>query len=209
MTQYTSNLVESGTRKYIRMMLIRSHRFRERHYNIMFNLTVGLLFFGLVGGVLYYKHVTKEKRSDKYRRKLESRRYVIDKLSNYNRANMRIDGAYNTPVSSNHPELGLFSDFSGRSSSVSQSQVMDGGNESKMDEERYHVSEVRKEKEEEIKRALGGGMRVRQVHEVPRAPSKGRVPSRWMRSMIDGEAVGNYEIPKYTGALGAIEASLK
>jgi len=207
MTQYTSNLVESGTRKYIRMMLIRSHRFRERHYNIMFNMTIGLLFIGLVGGVLYYKHVTKEKRSDKYRRKLESRRYVIDKLSNYNRANMRVDGAYNTPVSSNHPEYGLFSDFLGRSSSISH--MVDGDVDSNMDDERYHVSEIRREKEEEMSRALGGGMRVKGVHDVPRAPTRGRVPSRWMSSMLDSEARGNYEIPTYTGSVGTIEASLK
>ena len=221
MVQHTSNLVESGTRKYIRMMLVRSHAFRQRHYNIMFNLTLGVVFVILAIGILYYKRATKEKADERRLRELHSRKYVIDKLSKYNHATLRVDGAYNTPVSSNHPELGqsnLFSDTAMLASAMHESTSHDNNNagadagaDADADAGRYHNQMLREERNEELKRALGGGMvhRRYRAHYVPNVPMKGHGVSSWMRSMIhEKEKLGDYEIPKYTGAVGALEASL-
>lgn len=97
-----SNLVEGGTRRYVRMMLLRSHDFRVRHYNFLFNIGLLVAFVLLISGVLYYMYHTKETKDKTRMRKRLQRNYVIDKLHAYNHATRSIDGAYNTPLSANN-----------------------------------------------------------------------------------------------------------
>lgn len=102
---YTSNLVESGTRRYIGSMLVRSHEFRRRHYNFFFNVGLTLFLFGLVSLVLYYKRRTRETPTEADHRLLEKRNYVLNRLSQYNKKTLSTDGAFNTPLSANSPLL--------------------------------------------------------------------------------------------------------
>mgnify|MGYP006092913867 CR=1 FL=1 len=97
----TSNLIESGTRRYVGMMLVRSHEFRRRHTNILFNAGLGAALFGLVALVLYYKRRTRENQAETDIRLFQKRNYVLDKLNNYNKTVLSVDGAFHTPQSAN------------------------------------------------------------------------------------------------------------
>ena len=97
-----SNLVEGGTRRYVKMMLVRSREFRAQHYNFIFNVVVLSAFVLLVSGVLYYMYRTKETKEVEHMKKLSQRNYIVDKLHAYNRATLSVDGAYNTPMSANN-----------------------------------------------------------------------------------------------------------
>lgn len=236
-THVVSNLVEGGTRRYVKMMLVRSHDFRVRHYNFLFNVGLLLAFVSLVSSVLYYMHRTKETKDKKHMRKLTQRNYVVDKLRAYNRATLSVDGAYNTPLSANNAlvaERGY-----GTFGEEEEKDWGKGGRPLGVESSaHYHTSEIREGdaevrgrygmgdsapegasalggsatssvlNEEEVRRALQHGV----AYSKPTRGAASAAPrsSSWLYSMIEMRDRGarDYAIPKYSGVLQTVESSL-
>ena len=186
-----SGLVESGTRRYVRAMLHRSHRFRARYYNALYNFSLFVLLAAMTAGILYYMRTRKETAEKKRMRQLDQRNYVIDKLNQYNRTALRVDGAYNTPLSANNPIVGV-----GGYTAIAASPP---------DAEAYHHEMI-----------FGEGMEP----SLPRAPSdsvvgSGAAPTRthetWMRGMEDvraRSAAREPRLPSYSEVHRVVDASL-
>lgn len=231
MTTVVSNLVETGTRKYVKMMLNRSHEFRQRHYNFFFNIALLTLFIILVSGTLTYMHYTKETKNSKKLKQLSQRNYIIDKLHAYKRSTIAIDGAYNTPLSSNNQLVSNVNYSSFTNQSFNDQNIF---NENKENSDEYHHTqnirnndpEIKQRhqmkynpngttstttpsvlNEEEIRRALQQGT----AYSKPTKHSTQKMPtssSAWLYSMINLQNQATFNIPKYNGIVKTIETSL-
>jgi hypothetical protein len=199
---YVSSLVESGTRRYVRAMLHRSHRFRARYYNTLYNLALLALFAAVTAGILYYMRTRKETAEKKRMRQLDQRNYVIDKLNQYNRTALRVDGAYNAPLSANNPVIGV-GGYAALASDPSEAEayhherIFGEGIEPSVPRESAAPSES-------VLRALGNGVaynrRPTTTHET------------WMRGMEDvrarAAAHAPARLPSYSEVHRVVDASL-
>lgn len=206
MQHYVSGLVESGTRRYVRAMLHRSHRFRARYYNVLYNIALFAFFFAVTGGILYYMRTRKESVEKKRGRQLDQRNYVIDKLNQYNRTALRVDGAYNAPLSANNPVVGvggyaaLTSDREGHSEAEAYHHERIFGEEIDHSLPREAIVST---PSDSVLRALGNGVAYNG------APP--RTHETWMRGMEDVRArAGTHtaRLPSYSEVHRVVDASL-
>tara|TARA_Y100000768_G_scaffold383921_2_gene366937 strand:- start:1567 stop:1872 length:306 start_codon:yes stop_codon:yes gene_type:complete len=73
-------LCEPGIKYFVKKSLIDSHKFKERHSNIIYNVSMLLVFIITLGLILYYRYkgkLTHGERIIKNRRKKE---YIVSKL---------------------------------------------------------------------------------------------------------------------------------
>ena len=80
---YGANLVEPGVQFFFRQSLKKCHEFKEKYYNIYYNIFVTISIFVVVGLFLRYKYkgkLTKEEEEIKDRKKQE---YILSKIKNY------------------------------------------------------------------------------------------------------------------------------
>tara|TARA_Y100001958_G_C21228141_1_gene553620 strand:+ start:407 stop:952 length:546 start_codon:yes stop_codon:yes gene_type:complete len=175
-------LIDRNARVALQNMLYRSHQIREHYYNLFYNLGYLLLFLVVVGGGLYYMYKTKETNDMKKRRETNRNIYVLEKLNNYNKNQLNIDGAYHSPMSYNNEQMSPLNSIEEKGSP----HALDNLFEEKR-EEYYHHN-----RQNDV--GLSG-----MIREQIRVPLHHRYNKR--SSMT-------YEIPKYVGTNNAIETSL-
>jgi hypothetical protein len=103
------SLVEPGVKYFIGNSLKQCRDFKNKYYNIFFNIGVFIVFTLLLGGFLMYKYkgnITPAEMEIKNRKKQE---YIVSKLQNI--ARIRKDMSYkiitDLPNWEDHPELGI------------------------------------------------------------------------------------------------------
>jgi uncharacterized transporter YbjL len=80
---YGANLVEPGVQFFFKQTLKKCHEFKEKYYNIYYNIFVISSIIIVVGLFLTYKYkgkLTKEQQEANERKKQE---YILSKIKNY------------------------------------------------------------------------------------------------------------------------------
>jgi len=78
------NLVEPGTRFFLRQTLKTCHMRNLNFYNKLYNVILLLFFVTIVGTFLYYKKTHRLTKEEIIKQKKENNIYFIEKLKTYN-----------------------------------------------------------------------------------------------------------------------------
>jgi hypothetical protein len=76
-------LIDYGAKNYMSGILNRCHENRVNIYLYVFNFTVLLLFFLVVGFTLYYCHKTKMTPEEAHAKYIKDQEYVLSKIRFY------------------------------------------------------------------------------------------------------------------------------
>ena len=83
------NLVEPGTKYFLKQTLKTCHARNLNFYNNLYNGVLLLLFISITGGFLYYKKTHRLSQEEIVNKKRENRIYVLEKLRKYNDAMLK------------------------------------------------------------------------------------------------------------------------
>ena len=106
-------LIEPGVKYFFKGILRECNNYKQKNYNLFYNISLFILFFFILGIILSYKYKGNKTAQEKYQKNLQDKQYIMSKLVYYNRANLenkqRIQNNMitNLPDFSNHPEASL------------------------------------------------------------------------------------------------------
>lgn len=100
------NLIEPGTKYFLKHTLSECKKFKDKNFNFVFNIGLTIGFFIIVGIILFLRYkgnITNEEKKKKSRKEKE---YILSKLiqiSDYKKKNS-LNLITNLPEWSNNPE---------------------------------------------------------------------------------------------------------
>tara|TARA_Y100000287_G_scaffold185518_1_gene188988 strand:+ start:2891 stop:3235 length:345 start_codon:yes stop_codon:yes gene_type:complete len=102
-------LTEPGVKYWLTQTLKECRKFKDRNISVIFNISMLVLFFVVVGGFLTYKYkgkLTPSEIAEKNRKKQE---YIVSKLQNIALIKNQKSSTMITdlPTWSNHPEIDI------------------------------------------------------------------------------------------------------
>lgn len=103
-------LVQNGTKYFFHNILKECHKVKQNNYNSFYNICMFLLFFGILGIILFTKYKGNKTKEEHYQQTVKDKQYIMSKLVYYNRQNidnqqrMRNNMITNLPDYSDHPE---------------------------------------------------------------------------------------------------------
>ena len=106
-------LIEPGVKYFFKGILKECHNYKQKNYNLVYNISLFILFFSILGIILFYRYKGNKTSQEKYQKNLQDKQYIMSKLVYYNRANLenqqRVQNNMitNLPDFSNHPEASL------------------------------------------------------------------------------------------------------
>lgn len=106
-------LIEPGVKYFFKGILKECHNYKQKNYNLVYNISLFILFFFILGIILFYRYKGNKTSQERYQKNLQDKQYIMSKLVYYNRANLenqqRIQNNMitNLPDFSNHPEASL------------------------------------------------------------------------------------------------------
>ena len=106
-------LIEPGVKYFFKGILKECHNYKQKNYNLVYNISLFILFFSILGIILFYRYKGNKTSQERYQKNLQDKQYIMSKLIYYNRANLenqqRIQNNMitNLPDFSNHPEASL------------------------------------------------------------------------------------------------------
>ena len=106
-------LIEPGVKYFFKGILKECHNYKQKNYNLVYNISLFILFFSILGIILFYRYKGNKTSQERYQKNLQDKQYIMSKLVYYNRANLenqqRVQNNMitNLPDFSNHPEASL------------------------------------------------------------------------------------------------------
>jgi|TARA_Y100000389_G_scaffold179249_1_gene193103 hypothetical protein len=106
-------LIEPGVKYFFKGILKECHNYKQKNYSLVYNISLFVLFFSILGIILFYRYKGNKTSQEKYQKNLQDKQYIMSKLVYYNRANLenqqRVQNNMitNLPDFSNHPEASL------------------------------------------------------------------------------------------------------
>ena len=106
-------LIEPGVKYFFKGVLKQCHDYKEKNNNLFYNIFLFVLFFLVLGIILFYRYKGNKTSQERYEKNLKDKQYIMSKLVYYNRANLenqqRIQNNMitNLPDFNNHPEASL------------------------------------------------------------------------------------------------------
>tara|TARA_Y100001970_G_scaffold288239_1_gene414991 strand:+ start:1210 stop:1626 length:417 start_codon:yes stop_codon:yes gene_type:complete len=106
-------LIEPGVKYFFRGILKECNNYKQKNYNLFYNLTLFILFFLTLGTILYYRYKGNKTSQEKYIKNIKDKQYIMSKLVYYNRVNLENNQKIknnmitNLPDFNNHPEASL------------------------------------------------------------------------------------------------------
>jgi len=106
-------LIEPGVKYFFKGILKECNNYKQKNYNLFYNIFLFILFFLILGIILFYRYKGNKTSQEKYQKNLQDKQYIMSKLVYYNRANLenkqRVQNNMitNLPDFSNHPEASL------------------------------------------------------------------------------------------------------
>lgn len=82
-------LTEPGTKYFINETLKQCHKFKENHQNIVFNISLSVMFFVVLGILLLYKYKGKLTLEEIEQNESNKKTYILSKIKNYKNAKIR------------------------------------------------------------------------------------------------------------------------
>lgn len=83
MNDFKPTLVEPGVKYFLRETLKQCNEFKNTYHNYIFNISLGALFFFILGLLLLYKYKGKLTPSEKDMKNREKQQYILSKIKNY------------------------------------------------------------------------------------------------------------------------------
>ena len=84
------NLVESGMKYFLHATLKQCHEIKENYYNVLFNISIGLVFFVVLFIFLFLKYKGKPTAIEKQMKEREKQQYIIEKIKTFNESRQRM-----------------------------------------------------------------------------------------------------------------------
>ena len=106
-------LIEPGVKYFFKGILKECNNYKQKNYNFIYNLSLFLLFFIILGIILFYRYKGNKTSEEKYIKNMKDKQYIMSKLVYYNRVNLdnqqkiKNNMITNLPDFSNHPEASL------------------------------------------------------------------------------------------------------
>jgi|TARA_B110000967_G_C18898741_1_gene572899 hypothetical protein len=106
-------LIEPGVKYFFKGILKECHNYKQKNYSLVYNISLFILFFSILGIILFYRYKGNKTSQEKYQKNLQDKQYIMSKLVYYNRSNLenqqRVQNNMitNLPDFSNHPEASL------------------------------------------------------------------------------------------------------
>ena len=77
------SLTEPGVKYFLNETLKQCKEFRLKYNNIIFNITMFILFLIILGGILLYKYKGKLTPIEKEQKNQQKRQYIMSKIKNF------------------------------------------------------------------------------------------------------------------------------
>ena len=106
-------LVQNTTKYFFNSVLKECHKIKEKNYNLVYNIFMFIIFFFILGSILFYKYKGNKTKEEKYQENIKNKQYIMSKLVYYNRQNLennqriRNNMITNLPDYGNHPEANI------------------------------------------------------------------------------------------------------
>ena len=106
-------LIEPGVKYFFKEILKECNNYKQRNFNLVYNISLFILFFSILVIILFYKYKGNKTPQERYQKNIEDKQYIMSKLVYYNRADLenkqRIQNNMitNLPDFNNHPEASL------------------------------------------------------------------------------------------------------
>ena len=82
-------LIEPGVKFFLNQTLKQCHEFKNKYNNIIFNISLSVGFFLLLGTILLFKYKGKLTPAEKQRKNQQKQQYVLYKIRNYQETKLR------------------------------------------------------------------------------------------------------------------------
>jgi len=82
-------LIEPGVKYFLNQTLKQCREFKNKYNNVIFNISLGIGFFLLLGTILLFKYKGKLTPSEKNMKNIEKQQYILSKIKNYQDAKLR------------------------------------------------------------------------------------------------------------------------
>ena len=76
-------LTEPGVKYFINETLKQCHQFKENYQHIIFNIGLSVMFFIILGGLLFYKYKGKLSEEEIEKKELLKKQYILSKIRNF------------------------------------------------------------------------------------------------------------------------------
>lgn len=106
-------LVDNSTKYFFNGILKECNKFKQKNFNLYYNLLLFILFIVIVGCILFFRYKGNLTKKQLYAKQTKDNNYIMSKLIYYNRQNIenqqRINNNLitNLPDYGNHPEANL------------------------------------------------------------------------------------------------------
>jgi hypothetical protein len=82
-------LTEAGVKYFINETLKQCHQFKEQYQNMIFNITMLVLFCIILGILLLYKYKGKLTQEEIEQKEVIKKQYILSKIKNFQEAKIR------------------------------------------------------------------------------------------------------------------------
>jgi len=81
MTEYTKpRLIEPGAKYFFGSTLKQCHMVKEKYYNYLFNISCFVLFFSILGLILFFKYKGQQNELEKNIKECKKHKYILEKI---------------------------------------------------------------------------------------------------------------------------------
>ncbi len=81
--EHQPSLVEPGVKYFLSDALKKTHDYKMKTYSFVLNLAIGVTFFVVFGGFLYYKYKSKPTAEEKHEKMMRDQAIVMSKIRGY------------------------------------------------------------------------------------------------------------------------------
>lgn len=81
------SLIDTTTKTFLAQTLQKCHTVRIKYYGIILNVSLAILFFGVFGTILYYRHKNKPTEQDLQLKMQKEQEYILSKIRFYQEQN--------------------------------------------------------------------------------------------------------------------------
>ena len=98
------NLIEPGMKYYLKQTLKNCNNVKNYYYNIIFNISIFIIFVIIISVTLYYKYKGVMNKEEKHRREEDKKKYILEKIQKMQklRKNDSMDLITNLPLWANN-----------------------------------------------------------------------------------------------------------
>lgn len=82
-------LIENGIKSFYIETLKNCHKIKEKYYNLMFNISIFIVFVLILSCILIYKYRGKITEEEMREKEEDRKRYILSKIRNYQDAKLR------------------------------------------------------------------------------------------------------------------------